>query len=334
MAKRYGRSAVTAYNPENDWGTPNAGGTFIRLINADPLRQKNKTAPNIITTGTAPVAEALICEGEEAGNQFVHPLSFEGLEVPLKHFFGVASDVDTAGGNKEWTFDLQLSEGEGLTVDHYKGMERTSPINYIHEVFQGLLINQATFNWQNSGVPTVTFDTIAQTAADRATTTTVPGPIHTTQMATLIDRCTSMTIAFNGRTLKLDSASLGINRQLERNNKIGDMLTDRPVPGGDGAVQVTLSADFDYTEDDTYSDHLNEVEGDVVITITGGEIAATGENYLMRVTLHNAEITSYNDSTPGNGVLKASATWTAKGDASSNESGCVFFLRNTTAAVA
>lgn len=314
MGNRYGTKAGVAVGEETAYGTANADTTFLGVISTDLGRQIGKRDTEVIPTNDSPIPSALVCDTDESGGQIVIPLSFRGFGKWLKHLLGaVSTAADTpVSGVHQHTFTAEILETTGLTITQCKGTERASPPNYIREIFEGCLLSRMGISLQNQGEARVTLDVIAETAQTRTSSTTAP-TFSTTQLTSIIDKCKSVSATWNSTTYYFDSLDLVIDRQMQRNNKIGDAATARPVPGG--AMVVRANGQIDYTEDTTYAAHLAETSSDLVITIEGGQIAATGENFKIVFTLHNAELITYRDPTPGAGLLKAQITWAPKSDA-------------------
>jgi len=327
MSKMFGLGAAVALTAEPSWGTP-AGTletTYLEVVSQNLSRVINKEKKPTIATGGNPTPGGYICVGEDSGGQLVFPLTFEGLGVVWQHITGLVATttVDTpSAGVHTHDLALQLYQRPGITVGLCKGSSNASPPAFQFEIFEGYKVSTATIGWSVGSAPTLTLDGIAQTSQTRTTSTTAP-TMSVLQAGSDIDSCTTATLTWNGATYYLNSLTLEINRNLQRNRKIGQNETDEPIPSD--LTTVELSAAIDWESNADYNAFLLETEDDLVLTITK---VIGGDTHVFTATLHNASIIEHDGSpASGNGVLTSSLKWGVR--SSAGKSGLALQIINT-----
>ena len=96
------------------------------------------------------------------------------------------------------------------------------------------------------------------------------------------------------------SFELSLDNKLERVNYLGSKVTSQPQISD--VREVTLTATFDLENDVLYNAQLNGTVGDVVVTFTGGADS-------FKITVKDAQITSYDDAVNSFGRIERTATF-------------------------
>jgi len=310
MGNRHGLKAAIGPGEEVTWDTAVAVSVYLGVFTTGVVRAINKISSAVIPTGSSPIPSAKVCDSDQSGGTFAMPLSARAMGILWKHFFGAVSSAPATPvvGVNQHTFDTQLCETQGLTLDQYKGIDKdASPLEYLHEVFPGGILAGFRLTMNTRGEARVEWTTLTGTAQARATTTTPP-TMSLLQLGSIVDKCWTVSALWQGRTYVFDTLDLTASRGHQRNDKAGSGNDGRPTAG---AMSVRFGGTIDHTSDATYNDHLAEAAGDLVLTFTSkADIGATGEKRKLVFTLHDAEQVS-NDGAPttGPGLLKERVAW-------------------------
>lgn len=313
-AIRTNRGTVLALGAESSWGTEVARDATARVVSCTLQRKlENVALPHLAGVGFGRVRDATYTAKETYGGETVHVAQYEGGTLGLLLYAALGSKVDAGAG--PYTHTLTVSDGAPVSLSsELKRGNENGAADKTEEGY-GLICTdwefsvsggkhaewRATWVGKNGG---------ARGSAGTFPTIDTPYPILHSHCGQLSFNSVSYTIA----SLKIK----GSNKQATDIHELGTTYITEP-PIGDFA-EYTVEAEI-YIRDASvlYAAHLAKTQSDVAVTFTDSTRS-------LAWTVHNCEISSYDDGISDVGPMKAKVTWTAM--ASSGKSGVSVVLTN------
>ena len=294
MASLYsGRGATIGLGQETTYNSAAGRTIWLPLISATMDRQLTKTPRPTLRVGSAgAMRRAHFTSEDVVGGDFVCEASHYDMGLLIKNILGAAA---TTGSGDPYTHTYTIADDVpvGLTLEMVRGTGTG-------ETFTGCRIESATFDVSPGGVMTVACSVIGKTKGARGSAATpsisaTDDPILHSQAGTL---------AFGGNTFTLSSMSLTINNGLARRQLLGASTTAQPLRSDYQSVEMAVTLEV---QDQLLTDHLNDTEGDAVITFTSG-------THSTAFTVQNAYLATATDPISDAGIVTQSCTLVGQSD--------------------
>ena len=312
MAAIVGHGAAIAGGRETVWGTAVSRTVALDVLGVPNFR-RIPTRVQIPTLGRAGDASSLhrahIIGTIPSAWDFSHVGEYaNGTVLWDAEAFGAQSTSGTATFAHTLTLaNLKATALKGLTVEVQRG--QTPGGTTYSEVFEGCL--SQSVNWSISvGTPYLVCarSGVAQTAAARSTGVDLSSLFQATASdRVLFHQLNSGQLSFNSANytgIRSLSWTLAVN--LVERFELGSQLSIAPVTV---EPSVELTAELEYQDDALYTAWLAGTQSNLAFGFTG----VTSPN-AFDVTLHNAMVTSYQESGGDKGPITRSVTWTAQND--------------------
>jgi hypothetical protein len=227
---------------------------------------------------------------EEAGGSVTVLASFDSMGLLVKHALGAVATT----GSDPYVHAYTLSSTLGsLTVEEIRGNSTKS------EVYEGMVVNSATFECSAGSEMTLALDFIGETASTRGS---AGSPTYGTGTTVLHHQAGTMSIA--GNAYSLSSFSLTINNNIARRQFLGSKLTAEPLRSDFSTVECSVTVD---ASDQLYTDLHADTAADATITFTKGALS-------IEFVIQNAYIQSASDPISGAGVITQSVVLMGESD--------------------
>ena len=293
-----GRGSYVGIGEETTWGTAVAASHFRPLISSSLTRTVSQLPrTDLHSASGSAMRRSHFQESEEVSGSFSVLATYTGnIGLLLKHALGAAATTST-GGSPAYQHDYTLAAAlpAGLSIENIRGTSGNS------EKFEGCKINTLSLDVSAGSEMTCNFDIIGETAAARASASTVS--VASTESVVLHHQAGQF--SFNSANYDLSSLSLTVNNNLDRRMLLGSKLTAEPTRSD--FQEVTLSVELEST-DALYVALTASTTSDASITFTDSS------SRTFTITLHNAYLSEFTDSIDGAGIVTASATFVGESD--------------------
>lgn len=295
-----GYGATIGLGEESAWGTAVSRTNWLRAASLNPRRAITiEPDQHLGTYGSASTNHRFHhIASDNADVDFSLPLAYDDSSVLLlKHILG---DIATTGAGPTYTHTATLASPgpEGLTIECIHGTHATLDEA---EVYEGCRINTAEFSFEFGKPVMLNCSAIAQVSAGMAAAGT---PTYSTG-GNLVKHDHASLMTIGGGTFPFASATLRVNRNLQRINVLGSLNTYEPA---EDRITVELDVTFPWYANTLISNYLASTQADIVITMTG-----TGSR-TMTFTLHNCVPMDLTKQVGGAGPVNLSAKFKAFAD--------------------
>ena len=161
------------------------------------------------------------------------------------------------------------------------------------------MVSNMTISCEAGEEARASFEIIAKTATARAASIAPAGFGNGAQVFHF--QSTAAGLSFDGSNYKMRSFELSLDNKLERVNYLGSKVTSQPQISD--VREVTLTATFDLEDANLYNAQIAGTSSDVVVTFS------TGGSESFKITVKDAEITSYDDAVNSFGRIERTATF-------------------------
>ena len=305
MPQIFGRNSFVNAGEEATYGTICASFTnSARVYSISMARSQQRDRKTDLSTSDGAFSQNHFDIFEEAGGSLEIPLRYDNAGLFL--YAACGQKATTADGSlfihdyKCGTTDLPA-----ITIQVQRGSGN-------REEFLGCKVQSMEITGAAGEEIKASFEVIAQTAntrsgSARATYGSGKQAFHYESSAMQI------TPSAGGATVnyKMINFTLTLNNAIERKNVLGSKLTEEPEVTDFRSVELSVEC---YQEDNTLYDlQLSGTPHDIVL-----EFVETGTNHYIKLTIHNAVITDFDDAIDTVGRLQQSMTFLGFSD-SSNE---------------
>ena len=293
MATYSGINTVIGFGAESTWGTAVSRTNWLGCVSTALNRGVPRSAPSSLKASTSSAMRRThFTASEEAGGSVNVLASYDSMGLLVKHAMG--GTPSTTGTNPYPHLYTLGSTLPSLTVEEVRGNRGKS------ELYEGMVINSATFECSAGSEMTLALDFIGETAATRGTAGT---PSYGgTNDTVLHHQAGTMSIA--GNSYSLSSFSLTINNNIARRQFLGSKLTAEPLRSDFSTVECSVTVD---ASDQLYTDLHADTAADATITFTSGVKS-------VEFKIHNAWIQTASDPISGAGVITQSVVLQGESD--------------------
>lgn len=287
----FGRSAYIALNEESTYGTANGSpfGVNNRVFSVSMARSQERERTTHLSQSAAAFAVNTFDGFEIAGGSIETPLTYKGLGMLIKASLGSAATTGTDPYTHTYTASATLPS---LTIAVQRGTGQS-------EQFEGCMVSNMTISCEAGEEARASFEIIAKTATARAASIAPAGFGNGAQVFHF--QSTAAGLSFDGSNYKMRSFELSLDNKLERVNYLGSKVTSQPQISD--VREVTLTATFDLEDANLYNAQIAGTSSDVVVTFS------TGGSESFKITVKDAEITSYDDAVNSFGRIERTATF-------------------------
>lgn len=267
MGNGIGAGAYIAYAEETTEGTEVTPTEkhWVRSFDAAQTPNFDDVEPLGSSDLALPNSHALFVTAKDVGGSFTTNMyySTDFMLVLHKHAYGTVATAGTGPYTYTYTPSKAQPAKPSLTLEFVRG--QGGPSNSA-EIMAGCRISRYVRSVDTGGTVQVTCDFIGQTVADRETPTAALSYPSTAQLAYHAD-VTEFTLA--GTTYsEIMSATLTIDRKLERTPSLGSLTSGAPLVGA--LAEVTLEIRLRYYTNALYTALQAGTTGAGELTTTDG----------------------------------------------------------------
>ena len=316
MSTRRGQGLAFGIGEESTWGTAVARDTWQRGVSSSlQVKVRKKPRPDLYGASVGTRIKHYT-EAQDAGGTVEPLFGFEGCGKWIKHaLWGSPTTTGPSGGIYTHTYVLGAEPPAGLTIEEIRGIDSSG--TNASRVYEGCMINSATWELSAGGILSFAADIIAETAAAEGSAGT---PTFTTNEIEVLHSGAAALSWNSASYVDIRSVKITLNNNLGRRNRLGSTLTSKPAPTDFREVMIEFEID---TQDSTLLAGLTaDTEANASIQITG-----TGTRS-MTFTVHKAYVDDVSDPISGPDLIvqkvKMIGQWSA-----SNALGFAVAVANT-----
>ena len=291
MATYSGINTVIGFGAESTWGTAVSRTNWLGCVSTALNRGVTRSATSSLKASTSSAMRRThFTASEEAGGSVTVLASYDSMGLLVKHALGAVATTGSDPYTHAYTLASTLPS---LTVEEIRGNSGKS------EVYEGMVINSATFECSAGSEMTLALDFIGETAGTRGSAGT---PSYGTGTTVLHHQAGTMSIA--GNAYNLSSFSLTLNNNISRRQFLGSKLTAEPLRSDFSTVECSVTVD---ASDQLYTDLHADTQADATITFTSAALN-------IEFKIQNAYISSASDPISGAGVITQSVVLQGESD--------------------
>ncbi len=273
-----GAGGTLGVGVEGTWGTPVARTNWLPMVSMGLRRLiTNKAEPDMGRLAAVSTMHRFpYVESDFAGG----PLSWvacydDSTILLLSHMLGLVAT--TGPVSTKYTHDVKLASPVpiGLTLEQISGTGN-GVLTSMAEVFEGCKFASGKLSLTAGGLLMVEGEIIAQTSAGL-----VAAGTPTYSSGNRIKHNQASGVSLNGTARAVNSVSISIERQLQRNQEVGSLFTSEPYEDG---LEVTVELRTKWQADAFDTVLLSGSQADLTIPFTG-----SGDNSLL-ITVHNCQV--------------------------------------------
>ena len=309
MPIQFGRNAFinVSNTPEGTYGNVSGAtyNVYNRIFSCSLQKIQTREQVTHLSTSNGAFSKAQFAVATEVTGTIEMPLMYAGSGVWLT--IGLGSSASSAGPAPfTHTYSANTTALSSVCLKFQRGTGGM-------ELFKGIMVSSLTISCAAGEEARLSVDVIGQDSDARAGSIS---PSYGTGAQVLHNQANSQVLKYTpsggpAENYTLRSFEFTLDNKLERRDKLGSLLTEKPDVTD--IREVTLSCVADLEDETIYNHQLSGTSGEVMVQFTSG----TDE---LVIRLYNATVMEYSDEV--NSVGRLERSFTIKGFASAANEAC------------